>query len=388
MFLLAKYGVQTTFRFPMVKRGVVDLAATADWTPATGDTKISKDGGNVANTTNNPAAVGGTGSVLWTLTLTAAELTAGEVQVQIVDSATKAVEDTVLNIYTYGNASAKIVEDFGTAIPNQVWDALRSNHVIAGSMGLLPRGIISDGTAQAGAAGSITLGTGEPTTVDIFKGAVVVIYSGTGAGQARMITAYSSGRVAAVVPNWVVTPDNTSKYITHAYADPVFVGQDNKVILSSDAHTGAVVPTVTTLTGHTPQTGDTFARVGAPVGASISADIAANKTVVDAVKAKTDLLPEGIKKNTAFNNFHFMMFDSTTGAGKTGIADGSFTKKVIIDNGSQASIAGTITEVDATNFPGLYRVSLAAGELNGDNVTLRFAASGAKETVLYLKPSP
>src|SRR5687767_13480536 len=172
MFLLAKYGVQTSFRFPMVKRGVVDLAATADWTPATGDTKISKDGGAVANTTNNPAAVTGTGSVMWTLTLTATELTAAEVQIQIVDSATKAVEDTVLNIYTYGNASAKIPLDLSTSIENQVWDSLRANHVVPGSVGLMPRGCISDGTAQAGTASSITLSASEPTTVNIFRGAV------------------------------------------------------------------------------------------------------------------------------------------------------------------------------------------------------------------------
>ena len=38
-------------------------------------------------------------------------------------------------------------------------------------------------------------------------------------------------------------------------------------------------------------TGDAFARLGAPVGASISADLAAVKAVDDAVKAKTDNLP-------------------------------------------------------------------------------------------------
>ncbi len=113
MFLLAKYGVQTVFRFPMVKRGVADLAVTGDWTPATGDTKISKDGGNFANTTNNPSATGGTGSVGWTLTVTATELQAAEVNIQIVDSATKAVEDQWFTIYTYGNASAKIISDLG-----------------------------------------------------------------------------------------------------------------------------------------------------------------------------------------------------------------------------------------------------------------------------------
>lgn len=130
MYLWAKYGTQTDIRFAMVKRGVVDLAVSADWTPATGDTKASKDGGSVANTTNNPAAVAGTGSVSWKLTLTATELQAAEVNVQIVDSATKAVEDQFLTIYTHGHASAKIQADLSdlvrlglTALPNAVAEA-------------------------------------------------------------------------------------------------------------------------------------------------------------------------------------------------------------------------------------------------------------------------
>lgn len=44
------------------------------------------------------------------------------------------------------------------------------------------------------------------------------------------------------------------------------------------AGTNNVIPTVTTLTGHTAQTGDAFARLGAPAGASVSADVAAVKT--------------------------------------------------------------------------------------------------------------
>ena len=50
------------------------------------------------------------------------------------------------------------------------------------------------------------------------------------------------------------------------------------------AGTGNTIPTVTTvgtvttLTGHTAQTGDNFARLGAPAGASVSADIAALPT--------------------------------------------------------------------------------------------------------------
>jgi hypothetical protein len=211
VFYLAKYGTQTTFGFPMVKRAVVDLAATADWTPATGDTKVSKDFGNVANTTNNPAAVGGTGSVGWTLVLTATELTAAEVQVQIVDSATKAVEDQFITIYTYGNASAKIKADLSdsvrlglTALPNAAAQA-------AGGLSTIPTN--GTGTAQAGASGSITLASGAPATDNFFSPCVVKIIAGTGAGQSRLGVGYvGSTKVLSVLPAWTTNPSTDSVY--------------------------------------------------------------------------------------------------------------------------------------------------------------------------------
>jgi hypothetical protein len=43
---------------------------------------------------------------------------------------------------------------------------------------------------------------------------------------------------------------------------------------------------LTTYTGNTPQTGDNYARLGAPAGASVSADIAAVKTAADLTNAK------------------------------------------------------------------------------------------------------
>ena len=60
---------------------------------------------------------------------------------------------------------------------------------------------------------------------------------------------------------------------------------------------GNVDGSVASVVGHTAQTGDSFARLGAPVGASISADIAA-------VQAD---LPIKIAKNTAISNFPFIM---------------------------------------------------------------------------------
>jgi hypothetical protein len=70
------------------------------------------------------------------------------------------------------------------------------------------------GTAQAGAAGTITLAAGVSSADSNLIGAVVYITSGTGVGQAgRVITAYvQATKVASVSPNWQTTPDNTSVY--------------------------------------------------------------------------------------------------------------------------------------------------------------------------------
>lgn len=62
------------------------------------------------------------------------------------------------------------------------------------------------------------------------------------------------------------------------FADDGYDPSTNKV---------AGVVQVDTLSGHTPQTGDTYARLGAPAGASVSADVAAVKSQTAAIEADT-----------------------------------------------------------------------------------------------------
>lgn len=69
------------------------------------------------------------------------------------------------------------------------------------------------GTAQAGAAGTLTLATSAAATADLYNGMTLYLRSGTGAGQARQIHDYSAARVASVSPNWTVTPDATTVYV-------------------------------------------------------------------------------------------------------------------------------------------------------------------------------
>lgn len=76
------------------------------------------------------------------------------------------------------------------------------------------------GTAQAGAASTITLAAGASAVNDAYKGMPITITAGTGANQeARVITAYNgTTKVATVFPNFAVTPDGTSQYSIPANA--------------------------------------------------------------------------------------------------------------------------------------------------------------------------
>ena len=58
------------------------------------------------------------------------------------------------------------------------------------------------------------------------------------------------------------------------FGDLNIIASLGTVKLQAVTHTSAVIPTVSTLTGHTAQTGDNFARLGAPASTSVSADIA------------------------------------------------------------------------------------------------------------------
>jgi hypothetical protein len=81
--------------------------------------------------------------------------------------------------------------------------------------------VMHSGTAQAGAAGSITLAAGASATTDYYKGSLLKISTGTGAGQSRTITAYDgSTKIATVAWNWIVNPDATSVYQVCAAGNP------------------------------------------------------------------------------------------------------------------------------------------------------------------------
>lgn len=85
-----------------------------------------------------------------------------------------------------------------------------------------------------------------------------------------------------------------------------------------------------------------------------------------------------IKKNTALNNFEFLMIDSTDHVTpKTGL---TITAQRSIDGGAFAACTNSASAVGN----GVYKINLSAADLNGDVITLKFTATGADQTTITI----
>jgi len=173
-------------------------------------------------------------------------------------------------------------------------------------------GVVGTGSASAGSNGahpSITLAS----TTNVEVGQLVRLYQGAGVGQTRVIISVLGGNVCWVDRAWSLVPDNTSGYQVlsddRARCSVGAVGDSNVTytlgtgLLSTPGYVGVdwahvnnpssavnlsgttvnLCNTLTTYTGNTLQTGDSFIRLGAPAGASVSADIAALKSETDTI---------------------------------------------------------------------------------------------------------
>lgn len=87
-----------------------------------------------------------------------------------------------------------------------------------------------------------------------------------------------------------------------------------------------------------------------------------------------------IKKNTALSNFPFQMVDSS-GAPLTGL---TVAGQRGIDGAAFGSTTNSPTEVSN----GWYKINLAAADVNGTVIALRFSAGGAADTDLTLFTQP
>jgi len=118
---------------------------------------------------------------------------------------------------TADNAGGSALTEEGIA--DAVWDEAQSGHTGAGTMGLAVGTTYSTvvvRVAQCGDAGGVTtidLDAGASAVNDFYKGQLIAIVLGTGAGQARTCVGYDGAtKTATVTPAWATIPDGDSYF--------------------------------------------------------------------------------------------------------------------------------------------------------------------------------
>lgn len=105
-----------------------------------------------------------------------------------------------------------------------------------------------------------------------------------------------------------------------------------------------------------------------------------------------------LKKGTTSKIIEFILRDSTTGQGKTGLATGDMSGAYVREGGTHTSLSfsagsagdaytsGKWAEVDSTNMAGVYQFHLPNAVLasGADSVTIRFGASGVIDKIIRI----
>ncbi len=134
----------------------------------------------------------------------------------------EAAYDSLYAAKDAGFMSVDLATANAAALVDDVWDEplTGGSHNAATSAGRRLRQvsdgliILHEGTAQAGAATTITLAAGASATDDIYHDAYVSIIAGTGAGQIRATIAYDgASKVLTVSKAWAVNPSSDSEYV-------------------------------------------------------------------------------------------------------------------------------------------------------------------------------
>lgn len=245
---LRKYGAAATLNFDLFEVDGVDFRVDA--VHASGDTKIMKDEGAEANTTNGFTDEGSGYSIV----LTATEMQAARIVIYAVDqTATKVWLDRTVVIETYGNASAQHAMDFD--------DAVR------GGMTALPNANVNDAgglvTSAGGATGIDDLATAasisalnDVAATDIVTAGAITTASGAVVNVTNVsVTTTNSDMVGTNNALLAASINLTAGAVDNVTTVANVSGAVGSVTGNVD---GNVTGSVGTLTGQTPQTGDSY----------------------------------------------------------------------------------------------------------------------------------
>lgn len=280
-------------------------------------------------------------------------------------------------------------------IADQVWDEAQSGHVGAGTFGAIATEIAAiPTTAMRGTDSAATEAKQDiiDTNVDQLETAIITNAAGTdvaadiialkavadaipttamrGTDSAALASVCTEGRLAELAA--ANLPADIAAIPTTAMR-----GTDNAALASVATETRLAELDAANLPTDIAAIPTTAMRGTDNAATEAKQDII--DTVVDAIKAKTDNLPDGIAKNAALSNFPVVMVlaaDHVTPAtGKT------VTGQRSIDGAAFASVTGAIAEVSN----GLYQFDAAAADTNGDIVVWRFSNADCDDTWIHIK---
>ncbi len=144
--------------------------------------------------------------------------------------------------------------------------------------------VMNSGTAQAGGANTITLAAAASATDNLYKGETLAITGGTGAGQARIVTAYvGATKVATIARAWATNPDNTSIYAVMGTVTPA-VDDNLAVLVQSGTAANQINLSAGNLAGSVASVAGAVASVTGNVGGNVVGTVA---SVVGAVGSVT-----------------------------------------------------------------------------------------------------
>lgn len=280
---------------------------------------------------------------------------------------------------TVGTNNDKTGYGLSSAAVQAIWDALTSALTTVGSIGKkLADWVI--GTTQTGDAyARLGAPAGASVSADIAS-----IKTDTGTTiPGRLPASLVSGRMDSSVGAYQSGQTPLQPTVAGRTLDVTTTGEAG----IDWANIGA--PTTSqNLSGTTISTSQAVASVSGAVGSvtgavgSVTGNVGGN--VVGSVASVTAAvaITSNIKKNQALSGFEFMMTDSTNHAPATGK---TVTVTRSIDGGTFASGAlSAVTEVAS----GIYKVDFAAGDLNGNVITLRATATACDDTFERIVTQP
>lgn len=299
------------------------------------DSEVSKDAGTFADCTNEATEIA-TSSGMYYLDLTATEMDADTVAV-IVKTSTSGAKTTPIVLYPEEAGDIRVnvtqISGDGTAADN-LEAATDGGTYNVGGGAIVAASVTGAVGSVTGAVGSVTGNVGGNVTGSI----------GSLAAQAKAdVNAEVAGSLNTAIPGSPV-------------ADSI-----NERVATMD---GRILGTIAAGT-HNPQGGDAYARLGAPAGASVSADVAAVKGDTAGVKTKTDYLPSATAG--AAGGVFIAGANAATTVNITGNLSGSV--------GSVTGAVGSVTGNVGGNVTGSVG-SVTAGVTVSDKTGFKLAADG------------